>query len=596
MKRTSIRTRLMIMMICLTTLPVITVTLIATSNTRYSVEREIINANTSRMMWADQYLNELIMQIESSFYTLQINKQLMDSLDDTDNPDRSIQFVTQKYIADTLYSVFYNSSRKVDDMSLYIHSNQKTFSVSFAEGVRISVLNLNDGPWRRMLDMPVNMYFKQSGEGIYIFHSLNRYQDQKLLGGLAVRINRKVWDSVGEILKSEPESSVFIVNDEGEILSGSSQTSISAEIQGELQGLSMKNPELEFYKSKEFFYFKKRIDDGQLSVLKAIPLETVARSARATITAGILTGSIFALVSILLSILFSLRLSRPIVSLAKTMRTAQIRDFKVKPVQSTDEIGLLEHGYNIMMQRIKELIEDEYQKNIELKNAQLVALQAQINPHFLNNTLNLIGGMALTKNAPEIYQVTRTIGDLLRYAISDEGNLVSLNNELKHMNNYIYIQEHRFLGRCKVNLSVDEMLFDCKLPKFTLQPIVENAFEHGLQKKEGMWKVDIRIKLIGKRVSIIIRDNGIGLSEESLKLVRGKLLSRAPITSDQTETVGGSKRKGIGLQNVNARLKLHFGRRFGARIFSRQGKGTVVVLMLPVQEKEIADVVQGFDN
>jgi len=591
MKRTSIRFRLMTMMICLTTLPVITVTWIATNNTRNSVEKEIINANVSRMMWADQYLRELIGQVEDSFYTLQINKQLMDTLVDTDSPDTSTQYVTQKYIADTLYSIFYANSRKIDELILYTHSNKKTFSAGFTASIKISALDISSSPWKRMLDGPVNIYFKQSGNDIYAFHSLNRYQDQKLLGGLAVRINKKVWEEVGNILKSEPESAVFIINDEGEILSGSTKAEDYEdykELIDQLDNTAGKYSELEFYKSKKHFIFKKRIDTGLLAIVKAVPLKTVARSVQTTITAGVATGSIFALVSVLLSILLSLHISRPIVSLAKTMRTAQISEFKIKPVQNNDEIGLLEHGYNTMMQRIKELIENEYQKNIELKNTQLAALQAQINPHFLNNTLHLIGGIALKKNVPEIYQIVRAIGSLLRYAISTESGMVPLESELKNVRNYIFIQEQRFAGRCTVNISADEDVLDCELPKLILQPILENAFEHGLQRKEGTWKIDIRIKRINSRISIIVRDNGAGIAEDKLRQLRTELQSGLSVLAEQADDGRQEKSKRIGLRNVNSRIKLHFGSKYGLRIFSRQGSGTLVLLSLPLLKRKVS--------
>lgn len=591
MRRTSIRFRLLVLMICLTTLPVITVTWIATNNTRNSLEKEIISANNSRMMWADQYLNELIQQIDILFYTLQINQRLMDGLNDTDNPDVGVQFRTQNYIRDTLTSAFYANSRKLDGLTLYVHSNQKAFSVDFTSSGTSSQLDIRNGAWSRMLDTPVNIYLKQSGNGIYAFHSINRFPDKKLLGGLSVRINRKVWEEVSDILKSEAESSVFLINDEGEKLSGSTETEDPDEIQAQLGSLDLQSSRLVFRKTKNYYYFIKRVGDGQLTIVKAIPLETISRSLQATITAGILTGSIFAGISVLMSILLSLRISRPIVSLAKTMRTAKISDFEMKPVQSRDEIGLLEHGYNSIMQRIKELIEDEYQKNIELKNAQLVALQAQINPHFLNNTLHLIGGMALSKKAPEIYQITRAIGDLLRYSISTEGNLVLLEDELKHMKNYIYIQEHRFSGRCTVESLTDETVLDSKLPKFTLQPVVENAFEHGLQHKEGKWKVEIRIKHIGNRIGIMVKDNGVGVDRERLKQIRADLKSGLSTMTDGDGTDRPRKRRGIGLRNVNTRLRLHFGDRYGARIFSSQGSGTLIVLVLPVSKGEVREDV-----
>lgn len=546
------------------------------------MEKEIINANNSRMMWADQYLNELIQQVDSLFYALQTDKQLMDGLYDIDSQDADVQFNSQKYIIDRLYSVFYANSQKVDDLTLYIHSNRKAFSASFATSVRISTLDIQNGVWSRILVKPVDMYFKQSDSNIYVFHSLNRYLDSRLFGGLSVQINKKVWEEVGAILKSEFESSIFIINDEGEVLSGSTRQE-SAGIHEQLLQLDLPDSDLKFRKTEDYFFFMKRVDQGQLTIVKAIPFETVTRSARATMTAGILTSGIFAVVSIMVSILLSLKVSRPIISLAKTMQTAQVNEFKMKQVKSRDEIGLLERGYNTLMQRIKELIENEYRKNIELKNTQFMALQAQINPHFLNNTLNLIGGMALSKNAPEIYQITRTIGDLLRYSISTDGDTVTLEDELRHMQNYIFIQERRFAGRCSVNISTDPNSLERKLPRFTLQPIVENAFEHGLQQKEGAWKINIRISRIAGRIVIAVKDNGVGLSEERLRQVREELHDGFLSMTDTTiDYIGANaKRRGIGLRNVNARLKLQYGPTYGARIFSRQGEGTIVVLILP---------------
>ncbi|WP_261304331.1 sensor histidine kinase [Paenibacillus andongensis] len=582
--RTSLRLRLMVLMICLTTLPVVTVTWIATNNTRSSVEKEIINANNSRMLWANQYLEELHQQIDILFYSLQINQTLMAGLNDMNNPDIGVQFNTQNYIKNTLTSAFYANSRKIDELNLYIHPIQKAFSVSYANSGTVYSLNIREGNWGRMLQTPINMYFKQSGSAIYAYHSMNRFEDRMLLGGISVRINKQVWREVSDILKSESESSVYLINDQGELLSGSTETMNAAELQSQLQSLDQNDFELAFRRTKTDFYFLKRVGDGQLTVVKVIPLRTVNQSAQPTIRAGILTGSLFAIASILLSIFVSLRISRPIVKLAKTMKMTHIHNFKMSPVQSRDEIGLLENGYNSMMKRIKELIEVEYQQEIDLKNAQLMALQAQINPHFLNNTLNLMGGMALVKNAPEIYEITRVMGELLRYSISADGDLVPLEDEIKHMRNYLYIQEQRFADRCCMHVSTDERALLTRLPKFTLQPILENAFEHGLQRKEGKWNIEIRIRLIGKRVNIFVKDDGVGVDEEHLRELRSDL--REGRLAPRARNNDVKKKRGIGLRNVHARLKLQFGKGCGVRIFSKMGVGTLVVLVMAAVKHE----------
>lgn len=588
MKQTSIRYRLMVLMICLTTLPVLTVTWIAMNNTRGSVEKEIIDANRSRMLSADQYLDELIRQMDVLFYSLQVNQPLIEGLNAIDNQSGSGQFRTQKYIQETLTKAFYANSKKIDELALYTHQSQKIYSVNYANSGLIYSLDIEKGNWNRMLQAPINMYFKQSGSGIYAFHSMNRFADQELLGGLSVRMNKEVWKEVSNILKSEDDSSVFLVNDEGEQLSGSTVEPGLYDIADILNHDGILNKELEIKKTDSHFIFIKRVDDGELTLIKALPITTIAESANNTVRAGIITGLLFAFASILLSIMVSLRITRPIVSLARTMRMTPIQQFELTSVRSQDEIGLLERGYNSMMQRMKELVENEYQKEIEVKNAQLMALQAQINPHFLNNTLNLIGGMALVKGAPEIYKITKVIGDLLRYSISSGIEAAALDEELKHIRNYLFIQEQRFSGRCTITIDYDGADLGIQLPRFTLQPLIENAFEHGLQPKEGSWKVQIRVKAIRKRMVFLIQDNGIGLDRTRLLMLRSELKDGMSIKVDRLdpEKDRPRMRKGIGLQNVNARLKLHFGESAALRIFSQPGNGTLIALKLPLPKKE----------
>ncbi|WP_141499850.1 sensor histidine kinase [Paenibacillus luteus] len=587
MKRTSIRYRLMLLMICLTTLPVLTVTWIATNNTRNSVEKEIIDANRSRMMWADQYLDELIRQIDVLFYSLQVNESLIEGLNTVDAQNGGGQFRTQKYIQETLTKAFYANSKKIDELALYTHQSHKVYSVNYASSGLIYSLDIQKGNWNRLLQAPINLYFKQSGTGIYAFHSMNQFADQHLLGGLSIRINKDVWKEVSTILKSEDDSSVFLINDEGELLSGSTMEQSLSPLNDILSYGPLLNKELEIKKTDSYYIFSKRVDDGELTLIKALPITTITESANNTVRAGIITGLLFALASIILSIMVSLRITRPIVSLARTMRLTPIQQFELTSVQSQDEIGLLERGYNSMMQRMKELVENEYQKEIEVKNAQLMALQAQINPHFLNNTLNLIGGIALVKGAPEIYKITQVIGDLLRYSISSGYDAATLEDELKHIRNYLFIQEQRFTGRCTVTIEYDGSGRGVHLPRFTLQPLVENAFEHGLQPKEGSWEIKIRVKAIKNHMAIFILDNGAGMDKERLSMLRAGLKEGGALKFDRTvlEKEKPQIRKGIGLQNVNSRLKLHFGESTSLRIFSRPGQGTLLALKLPLPWK-----------
>jgi two-component system sensor histidine kinase YesM len=160
----------------------------------------------------------------------------------------------QEYISETLTSLFHSNSRKIDDFTLYIHESKKALSVNYV-GRIISYMDIQNGPWSRMLDTPTNMYFKQEADGIFAFHSMNRFEDHKLLGGLAVRINRKVWDEVGTILESEAASSVFLSNDEGELLSGTKNKQELGDIPALLKSLAVPDSGLSIQKTNNYYFF-----------------------------------------------------------------------------------------------------------------------------------------------------------------------------------------------------------------------------------------------------------------------------------------------------------------------------------------------------
>ena len=583
MKLKSIRLRLVVLMICITTIPIVTVTWIATNNTRDSVEQEIIKANNSRMEWADQYLSKLIEDIDGLFYSIHINQELMDSISEVDNTDSRIQYEIYDYIRQTVNPIFYSNSSILKELTLYNHQSRKAFFVNYERTGKITHLNINDNQsWNRLLEGPINIYFESADESgaVSVYHSINRFEDQKLLGGISALINNGVWLELNNILKTGAEDQLILMNDQQEILYNTEDIN-NDEIKNVLKDFNLASDNLEFLKTENYFFWLKNISEGRLSIAKILPRRVVAYSIYPTIKAGI----IITIIALTFSILFGLRISRPILNLANTMNRTQIRDFKAKSVENDGEIGILERDFNSLMKRIKSLIEDEYHREIELKKAQLKALQAQINPHFLNNTLQFIGGMALEKDIPQIYRITCVIADLLRYSISSRGNLVTLADELKHTKNYIYIQEQRFSDRIKTNVSVEEKIADAVIPRFTLQPIVENAFEYGLQPKVGSWKLELHVKKIRNRIAVIIKDNGVGFTKSKLKEVRHKLKGDSWSQTNDNFSDQSVKKGGIGLKNVNNRLKLQFGSSYGIKIFSKKEKGSLVVLVLPLKEE-----------
>lgn len=214
--------------------------------------------------------------------------------------------------------------------------------------------------------------------------------------------------------------------------------------------------------------------------------------------------------------------------------------------------------------------------------AEIDALQSQINPHFLYNTLDSIRGQALIDNSPISADMTEALSVLFRYSISRSGSLVTLQDELRCIEKYLMIQQFRFSGKFVFKKQIDESLLSCHIPRLTLQPIVENAIYHGLETRAHGGVITLSLERCGSYLTVRVSDNGVGITESQLLAINEKLrvssLTAAPPKS--------KKGSGIALGNINRRIRLAFGEAYGIVISSFPGLGTDVEVMLPILHAE----------
>jgi sensor histidine kinase YesM len=230
---------------------------------------------------------------------------------------------------------------------------------------------------------------------------------------------------------------------------------------------------------------------------------------------------------------------------------------------------------SFIQNKMNTLINSEYSSKILLKQAELDALQSQINPHFLYNTLETIRGQAISFGAQDIEQMISALAELFRYSIIDKGSMIKLEEEIKNVNNYLLIQKYRFGSKFTVDVQIDEDTFNHKVPKLLLQPLVENAFQHGLEIKTGKGTVVIKSYRTQNRLIIQVFDNGIGIEKEKLDEINQYL--------DKDKDFRMNKfTLRIGLLNVNERIKLNFGNEYGIKLYSTKDSGTMVEVTLPL--------------
>lgn len=236
---------------------------------------------------------------------------------------------------------------------------------------------------------------------------------------------------------------------------------------------------------------------------------------------------------------------------------------------SEDEVGILINSFHNMMDEINRLIDEVYVNKIALKEYELKALQAQINPHFLYNTLSMMNWMAIRSNQMEISKVTLALSTFYRTALSKGEDVVTVENCIQNMQAYLEIQLTMHDNNFTVDWDIDPTIKNEKMPKLLLQPVVENAIEHGIDEKEdGDKKLFLSFRGDGDDVEITVRDNGMGMPQE------------------KAETLVTYQAKGYGLKNVNDRIRLLYGEKYGIQIFSAPDEGTTVVMRFPKEGRK----------
>ncbi len=269
----------------------------------------------------------------------------------------------------------------------------------------------------------------------------------------------------------------------------------------------------------------------------------------------------------------SLRLSRSITQPISNLcsRVQAIGDGNLTPqtpIQAKEyEIQTLSDGFEHMVERLNQLIEQNRQEQIRLRSAELALLQAQINPHFLYNTLDTIVWLTEMEKNEQAVEMVTSLSAFFRSSLSNGRDIITLREEEQHVRSYLEIQQVRYKDILDYSIEIDASLAEYEIPKLTLQPLVENALYHGIKQKRGQGFIRVSGTPCGDTISLIVEDNGAGMDEECLKKVRGALVREQEI--------------GFGLSTVHERLQLLFGPEYGLQIDSEAGKGTRVSVKIP---------------
>ncbi|MBD3919963.1 histidine kinase [Paenibacillus sp. PR3] len=294
-----------------------------------------------------------------------------------------------------------------------------------------------------------------------------------------------------------------------------------------------------------------------------------------------------AFLAIAISLWLSYSMTKPIIHMHRKMVRIQIGDYDARvDVMTGDEIGYLGHQFNRMAEQIQQLIEHDLKLQLTNQETQIKALQAQISPHFLFNTLQMMAGIAEVKNVPDLKLICRSLSNMYRYNMNIQNEWVSVRDEIMHIRNYLVIINKRFQGNIHTRIVVPPEIANIQIPKLILQPIVENAVEHGLipsHNERQLLKLSARIDQEEGALYIDVLDNGVGMGELEKRglsdLLGPQLHLQQPAQTDRKD-----RESSIGLVNVHSRIRLICGDDYGISIRSKKGTGTCVIFRLPWKE------------
>lgn len=398
------------------------------------------------------------------------------------------------------------------------------------------------------------------------------YPSEKNVGTIIIDLDYNYLKEMFTISSIQNDEKVLIVNPNGE-------TIFVFPYLSNLDDIIHNNPDLLKLSSaklnrtvfgKQSIIVSNTVEFSDWKIIRVISIEKIYKETNKLGYVAILISLFFILLSFSTSFALSIGLTKPILELDKKIKLVEMGDLSVNvKVKSRDELGHLSESFNNMVMKLKDLISKEVESQKKKSDMEFQILQAQINPHFLYNTLDSIRWLAAIQNISNIKNMATSLINLLRYNISRKEITVTLSEEIESVKNYVEIQKYKYGDLFNVNYSLHEGTAECKILRFSLQPIVENSIFHGFENIEGNGIIEISTFLSDGNLKIEISDNGVGTDSNYL----------CDIPNEQLQK---KKFSGIGLRNIEDRIKLHFGEKYGLYFSSKQNQGTKVTLILPI--------------
>lgn len=420
----------------------------------------------------------------------------------------------------------------------------------------------------------------QGEADLYLVRMIYDYNDLCEKGIILLKVNRDKLKNVYKDLSMEFMQSISILSQDNAWLTGTDKNALSKEEEEWVQTQTGDwNYEID-KKSHSLLVYMNVAGDPWKIVTKGSMHDLVNEEMSQFMRLFILVMTCTILILSIFSILMAMDIIEPINRLVHSIKKVEEENIhEAVLVDREDELGYLSKCFNKMSEEIDNLLNRVYKEQLTRKESELKALQAQINPHFLFNTLESINWMAQLNNVPEIRDMVTALAALMEASIGKGSPMVPLSKELKYIDSYLLIMKNRYGERLTYESEIDQSVLHYEVPKLILQPLVENAIYHGIDKMRKKGTIHLTIACVAQHIYIEIMDNGKGMTEEEVNDLN------QVFKEDNHDYLLGTNRKSIGLANVNGRLKLFFGQKYGLQVESEYEHYTKMKLTIPITDK-----------
>ncbi|MFA9558873.1 sensor histidine kinase [Evansella sp. AB-rgal1] len=427
-----------------------------------------------------------------------------------------------------------------------------------------------------ILPYQTSLQFEGNPPYILLMRQLTDFENRTNLGTMLIAIEVSFLGDIVKKLNDDGKAAVWLNDENGRIIYHTDAELIGA-IDYEIHSYPSINGSFRTMGDDNNLISLHRLDETGWTLGHSISVKNLTSRTDLVRNVTIILFIAIILFSTVISILLAWNVTKPLNHLTSLMKSVEKGDFDINlSINSKDEVGALANSFNSMVLEIKNLIREKYQIELKQKEAELYALQSQINPHFMYNTLETVAMSVEDDDKDTVVKMVTLLGRMLRFSISTKETVIPISEELLHMKDYLTIQKIRFEDKVTFTFCEKLNAKSFYTPKFILQPIVENAVKYGLVYGR-ITTIDITVELShdtntdSKEVVFRVKDSGPGINPEALDKLKC-LLKSNPMTKRES---------GFGLLNVNARIQMKFGSQYGLELFSEVGEGTEVVIRIP---------------